>query len=623
MVPLLRQLLRECADRHPDHRLTLKFYPGNNEVLISNVASLLDELNTNQLQGLFFKVFHEEDPWTGSLEALVQTLQKQQQLEVFMMKPLVQGSHDLRLLISYLVALPNLKKVELHWGDAWQFNDDDDEPADIDGQIQAATMLVQKVGLEAISLCDIPFAGNLQGIFQGVQNNPSLKQVSLRVLDPDCYQLEEEVEQYAETPQYNRDVAMMIRTNHCIEELTLSPITKGDCGPIFQALHNHSSLRTLDLSYDRLKSEQVELAAEMCRKNNSIKCLKLIVHCGSEVAHRKVVSIGPLAEAIGTDNSTLEELHFLREGWDFDTFSKQNAKDISRMLQNNTSIEVLEVPVAGDCLEPIVAALKVNHSLKDLVIASISSKQAKSLLGILEDHNFMLETLKTTSWTSREQRGLNRILRKINFYLTLNKVFHRKRLFSSDATTEEWVQVIISAKWSTDVIFYLLSKNLSLIAGANLNSPALMATGIGARYSFGSVPVLMGARCSFGSVNSSSDSEDSEKEGHETENGESEDGESGAGESEDGGSENGESEVSESEDSDSENGESEDCDREDRIKEDSIREDGDSENIEGDGGKRKDSEREEGSEREDREIEESNESSGRGGKRQRLGDGGG
>jgi hypothetical protein len=68
-------------------------------------------------------------------------------------------------------------------------------------------------------------------------------------------------------------------------------------------------------------------------------------------------------------------------------------------------------------------------------------------------------------------RSHDEIHSQIEFYLRLNKDFRRKHLLSADkeATHEEWVNTIVSAKEDTAVVYYFLSQRVSLLLEANRN----------------------------------------------------------------------------------------------------------------------------------------------------------
>jgi hypothetical protein len=463
---LSKQLLSECASRYPNHPFDI--HVGGDEVEdnlypASELASMLNQIPLNQLKSLSLS----DMQLTESIEILLEALRRQPQLQEFTMYDMSVGPNDLHLLAAHLISLPHLKKIE--WDcDCYSLGDTPN-----DYRVLTAILLAQKNGLEEIDFYGLPSPWDLQGLFHELQNNSSLKRVKIYLAGS-----------HTMSAQNIQHVAWMIQQNPSIEELALK-----DCdsfGPICAVLHNNSFLKALDIYsfYHPLSSEGSELAGQMLRQNASIERLILPMP-------NPGVSVGPLTNTLGTDNNTLKVLHLDTMYYDSKVWSEENSEHLGHMLRSNASIEELKVPVCP--LLPIARALEANNSLKTLKIYGlILCDQARALLGVLENQNLTLETLKTGRKPEAEQ-----ILRKIDFYLALNRVFHRKRLLSpgdENATTEEWVEVIVSARKTTDIVFYYLSKNLSLITGANLNCPALMVSQSGI------------AEC-YNSINSTEDSD--------------------------------------------------------------------------------------------------------------------
>jgi hypothetical protein len=433
---LLQQLLSECSSSHPVGLDLWEDEDSGNLYQFSDIASLLNQINSNQLY--FLKL--DQMKLTGNILPLTTALLRHQQLETFRLQWVFHEASrdiDLSLLASCLLSLPNLKNIVWHVKDSvggFIFND---------SNVLAITSLVaQKIGLKEIILTfDSPFLTELdwQGPFRGLQNISSLTKVT--IFTGSRIQL---------SAQNYRDIARMIEHNPSIEELSVS--INDSSRPFFGALHNNSSLKVLNIMGDPLSQEHVALAGQMLRHNSSIE--KFVFYPSDNV------SIRPVAEALGTSNNTLKELRF------WSKLSDDDGEHLGQMLRNNDSIEELQL---RSCSLPIIDALEANRNLKAMrTCVPLSCKQAAALVSILENQNFTLEIF--------DIRVTDEFRPKIDFNLRLNRVFLRKWLLSSDenATSEEWVEVIISAKSTTDVVFYYLCNNPSLVANANLNCPALM-----------------------------------------------------------------------------------------------------------------------------------------------------
>jgi hypothetical protein len=162
---------------------------------------------------------------------------------------------------------------------------------------------------------------------------------------------------------------------------------------------------------------------------------------------------------------------------------KENVQHVAQMLRRNQSIQELDICVENTVsVIPIAEALETNSTLKKLNTdaglwygnGSRGRQQKNAFLHTLESHNFVLESLHL--FHSRINTQDREIVQKINFYLELNKDFRRQRLLSSqdgNASPAEWLDVIVSAENKTKVVFYYLSKNVSLILSANVNCAAL------------------------------------------------------------------------------------------------------------------------------------------------------
>jgi hypothetical protein len=148
--------------------------------------------------------------------------------------------------------------------------------------------------------------------------------------------------------------------------------------------------------------------------------------------------------------------------------SPSNTEYLTQMLQRNASVQSLSlssVPVLS-----IVQALATNTTLRELSFFFYGSErkiaiQAPSqFLPLLKDQqNYTLQSL-TISYNDYPSPRQPCNDAKVDFYLRLNKEFHRKFLLSGTATMEDWIDIaILSAKDEPAVVFYYLSQNLPLV----------------------------------------------------------------------------------------------------------------------------------------------------------------
>jgi hypothetical protein len=257
----------------------------------------------------------------------------------------------------------------------------------------------------------------------------------------------------------------------------------GDIDPLIQALQQQRLLEDLNLHCE-ISSGLIALADSLSPLPN-LKAIFCTFLLGMDY-QEKAAAAASFARVSALRNLTLWHLQghksdcqdlFLeiQEHASLEKFhvhgylSAENVQYLANMLQGNSSLHFLNIGMIDKASVPLVAtALETNSTLKELHF------RQEAL--VTNSVSPALEALVTNSVSPEDDSAeFQETLRKINFYLGLNRDFQRKRLLSSNenATIEDWVNMIVSAKDKTDVLFYYFLRNLSLITTANVDCAAL------------------------------------------------------------------------------------------------------------------------------------------------------
>jgi hypothetical protein len=146
--------------------------------------------------------------------------------------------------------------------------------------------------------------------------------------------------------------------------------------------------------------------------------------------------------------------------------SASNAAHAVQLLRRNASVETLSLPQPDVSVSFFAQGLETNSKLRVLCFyrARVTVNDTGAFLHLLKHgQNYTLEELKFIGWWNKQLDP------EIDFYLKLNKHYKRKLLFSPDenATPEDWIRTIISARKDPAVVFYYLSYNIALLAERN------------------------------------------------------------------------------------------------------------------------------------------------------------
>jgi hypothetical protein len=155
----------------------------------------------------------------------------------------------------------------------------------------------------------------------------------------------------------------------------------------------------------------------------------------------------------------------------------QNINHAAGMIQQNIFLRCvsfyLDEVDSNLLMLPIVTALARNSTLTKLGFynaeAPFGEDNIDLFLTLLKTQNFTLANVNfeydAMNVKAQEKRA------KMDFYLELNREFRRDHLLGNRrrtaASTEDWLNVIISARNKPQVVFYYLSCNPQLVHGVH------------------------------------------------------------------------------------------------------------------------------------------------------------
>ena len=155
-------------------------------------------------------------------------------------------------------------------------------------------------------------------------------------------------------------------------------------------------------------------------------------------------------------------------------FSSSDLRCIGDMLENNTSLQTLDIPVAtGASIDPLVKSLSTNNCALEELICSVESPVTllvsedvmNAFISALQNLNFDLkylyifkaECFKEVSIWGKQKKD------EIDMFLRLNRV-GRKRLFAAEkgdnnsfsVSADTWLEVLTAAQEDITSLYYLL-----------------------------------------------------------------------------------------------------------------------------------------------------------------------
>jgi hypothetical protein len=238
-----------------------------------------------------------------------------------------------------------------------------------------------------------------------------------------------------------------------IESCQLSEELQESCAldPLVHALATIPTLQVVSFTGTRISGLGIlsgESLGSLCQSATSLKSLSLRHFRITEEHTRRI------CPAIAA-STTLKELTLGKCQSD----NKHLDASMAQMLRDNSSLERFCLQLAesdstagGIDLVEMAEALESNVTLKELTIwGATTEKSQKSFVDMIQI-NCTLENL----WLDET---LVQFQSEIFLYVSLNQAGRRRLLEDSNATKNQWVNVLISGRNSLDSIFYLLSMN--------------------------------------------------------------------------------------------------------------------------------------------------------------------
>lgn len=299
---------------------------------------------------------------------------------------------------------------------------------------QAAVNELAEALREHPSLRDVRIGGfhltevdnDLDAIVEALAVAPNLEVVSLQLSG--CHQ---------EVPFKGEALEKLFKSK-TVTDLYLSRLGLGEehIQVIASALEgNNSTMRVLDLFGNNIEDDQITMIAEALITNTSLETL--VLPCPTEMTGTSCAAISKALKA----NKTLATLNLPRSN-----FNDEGVLLLAEGLTVNTTLKKIEVGVSK----------------------KLSEEGMQALTDMLEK-NYELERLVVSS-ADRSVKD------KVEYFMRLNEVGRGSLLRDGKATRETWVEMLSSVSNDLDCLFYLTTKNPTLVQLVNPTNADVIIT---------------------------------------------------------------------------------------------------------------------------------------------------